>query len=113
MVTRPKVYQSYVPPAEGRRYRITENSDGTVSISDVTEYLIDGDPWTAADGNNIWDQLESNEAEKGAPNGLATLGPDGKVPETQLPEIGVITSGTEIYIDKQTPLESGVLYCMY
>lgn len=58
MATRPKTYQNYVPPAGGRKYRITENADGTVTINDATEYLTVGDPWTAADGNLIWDALE-------------------------------------------------------
>ena len=60
MATRPKNYQNYVPPADGRKYRITENSDGTVKITDATEYLAVGDPWTAADGNAIWDALEES-----------------------------------------------------
>jgi len=37
--------------------------------------------------NDNWDRIDANVVlvtEKGAPNGVATLGPDGKVPASQL-----------------------------
>jgi phage-related minor tail protein len=37
--------------------------------------------------NDNWDRIDANVvlvSEKGAPNGVATLGPDGKVPASQL-----------------------------
>lgn len=65
-------------------------------------------------------------SEKGAPNGVATLGEDGLVPENQLPEIGAVKSvngftgeiqlytyGTEDITAGTSPLPTGTLYFVY
>lgn len=59
MISRPKTYADYVPPAEGKSYQISGNSDGTSKITDVTQYLSDGTNWGATDANAVWDALES------------------------------------------------------
>ncbi len=50
-----KVYKDYLPPIEGRKYRIVQNPDGTSAIEDVTEYLQQGNELTAKDLNEISD----------------------------------------------------------
>ncbi len=44
-------YKDYLPPSEGRKYRITQLEDGLCSIEDVTEYLQQGDTFGAKDIN--------------------------------------------------------------
>lgn len=124
-ITRPKTYKNFVPPDTGKAYQITGNPNGTSKITDVTEYISEGDNWTAADANMIWDGIEEAIREieeidcipnsaKGAAGGVASLGTDGKVPESQLPELGSTNLyGTEEYVDKVTPLADGVAYFMY
>lgn len=63
-----KVYKDYLPPIEGRKYRIVQHSDGTSSIEDVTVYLQQGSELAAKDLNEMSDfcrkvgnPLSSNE----------------------------------------------------
>lgn len=44
-------YKNYAPPLSGRKFKIIDNGDGTVSIEDVTEYAQVGDIWGAGDAN--------------------------------------------------------------
>lgn len=57
MITRPKTYENYVPPASGKAYQITASPDGTSKITDVTQYLQTGDPWGAGDANAVWNAI--------------------------------------------------------
>ncbi|MED4922891.1 phage tail protein [Anoxybacillus geothermalis] len=46
--------------------------------------------------NDNWDRIDQGvvlETEKGVPNGVATLGPDGKVPTAQLPSASTSAAG--------------------
>ena len=53
-------------------------------------------------------------SEKGVAGGIASLGNDGKVPESQLPEIGAANLyGTEELTAGTSPLADGVIYAMY
>lgn len=121
MATRPKNYQNYVPPADGRKYRITENGDGTVKITDATEYLAVGDPWSAADGNAIWDALEENADELNSvkdnyvPKAGGTMKGALKAFPTEpgAPTVRNIYAGTAEMEAGKTSLETGVLYLMY
>lgn len=80
-ITRPKEYKNFVPPDTGKAYRISGNADGTSKITDVTQYLFEGDTWTAADANMIWDELENviTDDEKGVAGGVASLNANGKL----------------------------------
>ena len=126
-ITRPKEYKNFVPPDTGKAYQISGNADGTSKITDVTQYLSEGDTWTAADANMIWDELENviTGEEKGVAGGVASLGADGLVLESQLPEIGAVKSvngqtgevvtvqvGTTELTDKVSPLADKVIYCL-
>ena len=54
--------------------------------------------------------------EKGAANGVATLGADGKVPESQLPDMGYAPAysyGTSDLTAGSSALETGKLYFVY
>ena len=53
-----KTYKDYVAPASGRRYKITANTDGSSSITDVTVYSQQGDQWGAADANALWAAMD-------------------------------------------------------
>ena len=44
-------YKDDILPAEGRKYSLTSNPDGTTSIADVTQYTQVGDDYGAADIN--------------------------------------------------------------
>lgn len=46
-------YKNYVPPVTGRKFQMTQNSDGTVSLEDVTPYAQVGDIWGAGDANTF------------------------------------------------------------
>lgn len=46
-------YKDYVPPTEGRKYRITQLEDGLCTIEDVTDYLQQGDTFGAEDINRV------------------------------------------------------------
>ncbi|NCC06642.1 MAG: hypothetical protein EOM30_01035 [Clostridia bacterium] len=46
-------YQNAIPPAEGRHWQMTQNSDGTVCMTDKTIYLQQGDVLGAVDINAI------------------------------------------------------------
>lgn len=46
-------YKDYVPPTEGRKYRITQLEDGLCTIEDVTDYLQQGDTFGAEDINCV------------------------------------------------------------
>ena len=46
-------YKDYVPPTEGRKYRITQLEDGLCTIEDVTDYLQQGDTFGAEDINEV------------------------------------------------------------
>ena len=58
-INRPKTYQNFVPPDTGKAYQISANADGTSQITDVTEYVTEGDNWSATDANKVWDQFEA------------------------------------------------------
>lgn len=53
-----KTYKDYVAPSSGRRYKITANTDGSSSITDVTVYSQQGDQWGAADANALWAAMD-------------------------------------------------------
>ena len=53
-----KTYKDYVAPSSGRRYKITANTDGSSSITDVTVYSQQGDQWGAADANALWTAMD-------------------------------------------------------
>lgn len=63
-VNRPKIYKNFVPPDTGKVYQISGNADGTSRITDVTPYISEGDNWTAADANMIWDELEKSASDE-------------------------------------------------
>ena len=46
-------WKDYVPNADGVRYRLTQNSDGTYTITDATTYEVVGDKVTAAQLNAL------------------------------------------------------------
>ena len=55
-------------------------------------------------------------SEKGAASGVASLGTDGKVPESQLPDMDyapAYTYGTEDLTAGSSALETGKLYFVY
>lgn len=52
-------YKNFVPPLSGRKFKITDNGDGTVSIEDVTEYAQVGDIWGAGDANAFAEAVNS------------------------------------------------------
>lgn len=53
-------YANYIPPATGRRFAMTQNADGTVSLTDVTQYTQVGDVWGAGDANNFGQAINDN-----------------------------------------------------
>ena len=52
-------YKNAIPPAEGRHWQMSQNSDGTVCMTDKTQYLQQGDVFGAADVNAITDAVNS------------------------------------------------------
>ena len=50
-----KVFQDQIPPAGGRKYQISANSDGSSNITDITQYQQDGTPLTAEFLNGLQD----------------------------------------------------------
>lgn len=52
-------YKNFVPPLSGRKFKIIDNGDGTVSIEDVTEYAQVGDIWGAGDANAFAEAVNS------------------------------------------------------
>ncbi len=52
-------YKNAIPPAEGRHWQMNQNSDGTVCMTDKTQYLQQGDVFGAADVNAITDAVNS------------------------------------------------------
>lgn len=50
-------FKDQIPPEGGRKYRITENPDGTSGISDVTEYQQEGTPFGAKEAMELYDGI--------------------------------------------------------
>ena len=50
-------FKDQIPPEGGRKYRITENPDGTSGISDVTEYQQEGTPFGAKEVMELYDGI--------------------------------------------------------
>ncbi len=50
-----KIYKDYLPPEEGRSYRIIPKENGTCGIEDVTVYLQKGNELSAKDLNEFVD----------------------------------------------------------
>ena len=48
-----KIFKNYVPDEKGIRYKMTPNTDGTVSLDDVTNYSAIGDAADAAALNSF------------------------------------------------------------
>ncbi len=80
-----KTYKDYVAPASGRRYKITANTDGSSSITDVTVYSQQGDQWGAADANALWAAMDEGAVQiythqkSGTVHKLTGSGPNGRV----------------------------------
>ena len=80
-----KTYKDYVAPASGRRYKITANTDGSSSITDVTVYSQQGDQWGAADANALWAAMDEGAVQiythqkSGTIHKLTGSGPNGRV----------------------------------
>lgn len=54
-----EIFYDQIPPETGRKYSITANPDGTSSITDVTQYIQEGTPWSAADANAMMAKAET------------------------------------------------------
>lgn len=52
-----KTFKDQIPPAGGRKYRITANADGTSGIEDVTEYQQEGTPFGAKEAMQLYDGI--------------------------------------------------------
>lgn len=78
------------------------------------------------DINNATDIGAISIEEKGVAGGIATLGEDGLVPTSQLPEMGAVKSvngqtgeielytyGTEMLVTGESPLADGIIYYQY
>ena len=80
-----KTYKDYVAPASGLRYKITANTDGSSSITDVTVYSQQGDQWGAADANALWEAMDEGAVQiythtkAGTVHRLTGSGPNGRV----------------------------------
>ena len=59
-------WKDYVPNADGLKYKLTQNDDGTYKIEDVTTYTVVGDKLTAAQLNAIGNALNSIDLTKDA-----------------------------------------------
>ena len=57
-------YKNFVPPLSGRKFKITDNGDGTVSIEDVTEYAQVGDIWGAGDANTFSNAINKSDGNR-------------------------------------------------
>ncbi len=57
-------YKDAIPPSTGRVYRPTYNSDGTMTLEDVTEYDQTGDAFGAADINATNTKANTLDTEK-------------------------------------------------
>lgn len=55
----PREYLDYIAPGTGRKFQITENPDGTSTITDVTEYTQLGTDWAASDAKAIWTGIDA------------------------------------------------------
>lgn len=53
-----KTFYDQIPPADGRKYSIQANPDGTSSITDITDYQQQGTPWSAEDANHVYELSE-------------------------------------------------------
>lgn len=132
MIVRPKLYKNFVPPETGKAYRISSNSDGSSSITDVTAYVSEGDNWTASDANMIWDALVGNGDESipvvAGGTGVKTLAAGSylvgngegeilvKTPSEVRSDIGAApayTYGTSELIDGESALATGTMYLMH
>lgn len=56
-----KTFYDQIPPPEGRKYSITANPDGTSSITDVTQYIQEGTPWSAVDANEAYSKANASK----------------------------------------------------
>lgn len=65
-------------------FQYDPETDGSQTFNIDTALNKNWDKVDEADGNNL------KQREKGAPGGVASLGEDGKVPESQLPEMDYI-----------------------
>ena len=52
-----KSFKDQIPPAGGRKYRITANADGTSGIEDVTEYQQEGTSFGAKEAMQLYDGI--------------------------------------------------------
>ncbi len=52
-----KIFKDQIPPAGGRKYRITANADGTSGIEDVTVYQQEGTPFGAKEAMQLFDGI--------------------------------------------------------
>lgn len=57
-------YKNYAPPLSGRKFKITDNGDGTVSIEDVTDYAQVGDIWGAGDANTFANAINKSNGNR-------------------------------------------------
>lgn len=55
-------WKDYVPNADGLKYKLTQNDDGTYKIEDVTTYTVVGDKLTATQLNAICNALNLIES---------------------------------------------------
>ena len=46
-------YKNYIPSTANRKYRLTDNGDGTVSLEDATVYTQEGDKMSAGILNEL------------------------------------------------------------
>lgn len=53
-------YANYIPPVTGRKFSMTQNADGTISLTDVTQYTQVGDIWGAGDANVFGKAINDN-----------------------------------------------------
>lgn len=54
-------YLNYIPPSDGRKFKMITNADGTVSLTDATEYTQEGSVWGAGDANAFGEAINQNE----------------------------------------------------
>lgn len=63
-------YKDFIPPDTGRRWKITQQDDGSVIIEDITEYQQEGDTLGANDMNSIGTEVNSHISNKSNPHGV-------------------------------------------
>lgn len=68
-------YKDFIPPEDGKKYRLTANSDGSTKIEDITQYVQEGDSWGAGDvnaANTLVNQLVDGTTPSGKAEKLYT-----------------------------------------